>query len=322
LCEILPCAAARINIAKLDQPMQRGDIDRLAFTLKIWSERTADIRPFLPANSQPSEIFHRSGRKLRPGSLRVEVFHPKHQLTSGCDRSLTRRPEGGGMANMKISRRRRRNAAAIGGQRTHSAKSNPLQVTNRSLAAKLGRTVYSIGKDKMSANSGKTLVEPVAGPAASAIHIRRFQPGDEAGFQRLNEEWIVRHFALEQKDRDVLGDPVKYILEPGGQILFAVHGGDPIGCCALIREEAGVFEVAKMGVTAAYQGQGIGQRLLEAVIDEAGKMGASRLRLETNSKLGSATHLYEKFGFRHVPVERLKPSLYRRADVFMEMVLR
>jgi hypothetical protein len=28
------------------------------------------------------------------------------------------------------------------------------------------------------------------------VEIRRFRPGDEADFKRLNEEWIVRHFAL------------------------------------------------------------------------------------------------------------------------------
>jgi GNAT superfamily N-acetyltransferase len=155
----------------------------------------------------------------------------------------------------------------------------------------------------------------------SQILIRRFQPGDEASFKRLNEEWIVRHFVLEEKDREVLGDPAKHILNAGGQILFAVVGGETVGCCALVREEPGVYEVAKMAVTEAYRGQGIGRRILEAVVSVAKQMGASRLYLETNSKLPSATHLYESLGFRHLPPERLRPSLYARADVFMEMYL-
>ena len=41
--------------------------------------------------------------------------------------------------------------------------------------------------------------------------IRRFQPGDETSFLRLNEEWIVRHFVLEEKDREVLGNPRRSI---------------------------------------------------------------------------------------------------------------
>jgi GNAT superfamily N-acetyltransferase len=157
--------------------------------------------------------------------------------------------------------------------------------------------------------------------ASSPIEIRRFQPGDEAAFQRLNEEWIVRHFALEEADRELLADPARHILAPGGQILFAVADGEAVGCCALIREEPGVYLLAKMGVTEARQGQGIGRRLLEAAIAGARERGASRLALESNSKLASAVHLYESVGFRHVPPEHLKPSPYARTNVSMEMDL-
>src|SRR5271163_3605196 len=90
------------------------------------------------------------------------------------------------------------------------------------------------------------------------IRLRLFQPGDEVSFRRLNEEWIVRHFVLEDKDRAVLGDPVKYILNPGGEIIFAIIGDETVGCCALAPEAPGQYEVAKMAVTEAYQGKGIG----------------------------------------------------------------
>jgi putative acetyltransferase len=153
-----------------------------------------------------------------------------------------------------------------------------------------------------------------------SVSIRKFQPGDEASFKTLNEEWIVRHFMLEDKDRAVLGDPVKYILNPGGEIIFATVGEETVGCCALAPEGPGEYEVAKMAVTEVYQGKGIGRKILERVIAEARAMGATRLYLETNSKL-SATYLYESIGFRHIPMERRRPSLYSRADVFMEMML-
>jgi len=171
----------------------------------------------------------------------------------------------------------------------------------------------------MSAPCHETTNETAAFP--SQIPIRPFQPGDETSFKRLNEEWIIRYFAVEDADREVLGDPVKYILEPGGQIWFALAGGQAVGCCALIREEAGVYLVAKMGVTESHQGQGIGRKLLAAVIAGAKEMGASRLCLESNSKLLSAVHLYESVGFRHVPPEQIKPSPYTRTNVSMEMFL-
>jgi len=153
-----------------------------------------------------------------------------------------------------------------------------------------------------------------------SVAIRNFRPGDETSFRTLNEEWIVRHFVLEDKDRAVLGDPVKYILKPGGDIVFATLGDETVGCCALAPQGPGEYEVAKMAVTEAYQGRGIGRKILDRVIAEARAKGATRLYLESNSKL-SASHLYESVGFRHIPVERRKTSLYSRADVFMEMFL-
>ena len=45
------------------------------------------------------------------------------------------------------------------------------------------------------------------------------------------------------------------------------------------------------------------------------------LYLETNHVLTPAIHLYEAVGFRNLPQERVTPSPYARADVFMEMVL-
>ncbi len=153
-----------------------------------------------------------------------------------------------------------------------------------------------------------------------SVSIRKFQSGDETSFKTLNEEWIVHHFVLEDKDRAVLGDPMKYILDPGGEIIFATVGEEIVGCCALAPEGPGHYEVAKMAVTETYQGKGIGRKILERVIAEARSKKATRLYLETNSKL-SATYLYESIGFRHIAVERRKPSLYSRADVFMEMIL-
>jgi putative acetyltransferase len=153
------------------------------------------------------------------------------------------------------------------------------------------------------------------------LAFREFQPGDEAVFQRLNEEWIVRHFALEPKDRASLANPQETILEPGGRIFFAVMGDEIVGCCALMAIGPGEFEVSKMAVTESCRRAGIGRRLLEKTIAEARDSGARRLYLETNRKLTPAIRLYETIGFRHLPPEQVVPSPYARADVYMELSL-
>jgi putative acetyltransferase len=157
--------------------------------------------------------------------------------------------------------------------------------------------------------------------AGTELTIREFRPGDEAAFRRINEEWIVRYFVLEPKDEESLADPQRIILDRGGRIFFAIQDGQPVGCCALLAMAPGEFEVAKMGVTESCRRAGIGRTLLERAITVARAAGASRLYLETNRKLAGAIRLYESVGFRHLPPERVAPSPYARANVYMELDL-
>ncbi|HXJ40093.1 MAG TPA: hypothetical protein VNH18_12520, partial [Bryobacteraceae bacterium] len=75
---------------------------------------------------------------------------------------------------------------------------------------------------------------------------RRFEMGDQPAFRELNEAWVTRYFRMEEKDHEMLGDPVRHVIAPGGDIVMAVCEGEAVGCCALIRMEGDVFEVAKM----------------------------------------------------------------------------
>jgi N-acetylglutamate synthase-like GNAT family acetyltransferase len=153
------------------------------------------------------------------------------------------------------------------------------------------------------------------------VTVREFVSGDENAFRRLNEEWIVRYFKLEEKDLEAFANPQEKIIDTGGRIFFAVRGGEPIGVCALVTIAPGEFEVAKMGVTASAQGLGAGRMVLDSCVNAARQMGARRLYLETNHALTPAIHLYEAVGFQHLPKDRLTPSPYARSDVFMEMWL-
>ena len=156
---------------------------------------------------------------------------------------------------------------------------------------------------------------------SDAVTVREFVAGDEAAFRRLNEEWITRYFKLEQKDEAAFANPRETILDKGGRIFFAVRDGEPVGVCALVALRPGEFEVAKMGVTASAQGLGIGRLLMERVVAAGRALGATRLALDTHHSLTPAIRLYESVGFRRVAEEKLMPSPYERADVFMEMVL-
>jgi GNAT superfamily N-acetyltransferase len=143
---------------------------------------------------------------------------------------------------------------------------------------------------------------------------------DAAIFRALNQEWIARHFVVEEEDRRQLDDPVAAYVDTGGEILIAELAGRPVGCVALVPHGNGAFELSKMAVSPELRGRGLGRQVLTAAIDHARKLGARALFLGSSKRLANAVHLYEAFGFRHVPPEHLHMP-YARADVFMELVL-
>lgn len=134
-------------------------------------------------------------------------------------------------------------------------------------------------------------------------------------FARLNIEWLQKYFVVEPIDRDVLSNPRRTIIDPGGVVLYACIEDLVVGTAALRTSGDGVFELTKMAVTAGYQGAGIGRKLLSAALARFHEMGGNRLYLESNSALAPALALYESAGFRHeTPPSR---SEYARADVYM-----
>ncbi|MDF7812468.1 GNAT family N-acetyltransferase [Hymenobacter sp. YC55] len=150
------------------------------------------------------------------------------------------------------------------------------------------------------------------------IRILDYEPAHQPVFRALNEEWITQFFVMETPDYQMLDEPQRYILEPGGAILMAEHAGQLVGTCALINEGHGVFELAKMAVSPAAQGLGVGYALGQAAIQKARQLGAHELELLSNSRLTPALALYRKLGFRDVPIPT---SPYQRTDVKMALDL-
>jgi putative acetyltransferase len=153
------------------------------------------------------------------------------------------------------------------------------------------------------------------------MQIIDFDPRFAEAFRTLNEAWITKLFALEPKDREILGDPKGEIVDKGGYVLFAVEDGVAAGCIGLVPMDDGGFEIVKMAVDKAHQGRGYARALLSACVDRARALGAPRLYLESGKPLTPALNLYRSFGFRDLEPERRPNSPYARADVWMELIL-
>ena len=151
------------------------------------------------------------------------------------------------------------------------------------------------------------------------IKVVDYAPKYREAFKSLNVEWISKYWELEEPDFKALDDPEGYILNQSGVILIALDKGEPIGCCALIKQADGTFELAKMAVSPKAQGKGVGLLLGKSIVERAKLMGLKRLYLESNSVLKPAVSLYEKIGFKHI---KGASSPYARCDVQMELQLK
>ncbi len=138
-------------------------------------------------------------------------------------------------------------------------------------------------------------------------------------FERLNREWIERHFVLEPQDLTVFGDPEGHIIAPGGQIFFVVEDEVVQGTCAVLPHGGNSFELAKMAVDPAARGRGYGDLLMRTAIAFTRRASASRLTLVSNTALESAIRLYRKHGFVEVPIHG--GHGYGRVDIQMELSL-
>jgi len=167
----------------------------------------------------------------------------------------------------------------------------------------------------------KRVMEKKKKREAKAVQIVEFKPEYRKAFKELNQEWIEKYFKMEKADFLALDNPESYILEKGGNILFATYDGQIAGVCALIKLDSldYDFELAKMAVSPAFQGKGIGYILGQAIIKKAKEYKAKNLYLESNTILKPAIQLYQKLGFEKI---KGKPSPYERSNIQMVLNLK
>lgn len=87
---------------------------------------------------------------------------------------------------------------------------------------------------------------------------------------------------------------------PRGAFYVAYLGDAAVGSGGLRITAPGTAEIKRMYVRPAARGQGVARRLLAALEDAAGRLGATRVALETGDAQPEALALYESAGYRPV----------------------
>ncbi|MDL0089525.1 GNAT family N-acetyltransferase [Campylobacter gastrosuis] len=137
-------------------------------------------------------------------------------------------------------------------------------------------------------------------------------------FIRLNLAWISLMFKVEDEDIKELENIEPYI-KNGGNIFFALDDDESVmSCCMIAPRDDGDWEIMKFATDDKYKGFGAGSACLKACIDYAKSLKIGKILIVSNTDCTSAVHLYQKFGFKQIPVDK-KKFPFERANIAFEL---
>ena len=97
-----------------------------------------------------------------------------------------------------------------------------------------------------------------------------------------------------------------------------LRAGDALLGFSVVMQVLDEAHLLNIGIDRAYQGQGHGARLLEAIIADAEADGATRLLLEVRRSNQRALDFYRQFGFRQIGLRRAYyPAAVGREDALV-----
>jgi len=121
-------------------------------------------------------------------------------------------------------------------------------------------------------------------------------------------QWLKVDLCFQGFERELASLPGAYA-PPRGRLLLAGAPDAGLGCVALRPLDAGrtmaapgadvaAGEVKRLYVQSLRRGEGWGQRLAHAIVDEARVIGYRELKLDTLEWMSAARALYARLGFR------------------------
>ncbi len=108
---------------------------------------------------------------------------------------------------------------------------------------------------------------------------------------------------------------------PDGRLLLAQHEAEIAGCVAFYKLRDGVCEVKRLWVRPQFRGKKISRALVEALIEEARKIGYTAMVLSTVDVLKEAISLYQSLGFEIIAPYYDMPEAMLAHEIFMKLDL-
>ena len=273
---------------------------------------TATLRRFNRTYTQRigalDESFLGTGRPLNVSRLLFEIgpdgatvreLRERLDLDSAYVTRLLRRLTGDGLVDVRPDpddRRRRVATLTPAGGRTWRELDDRSEELAHRLVAPL--------TDRQRARLTDALATADLLVRAATIHLREVDPLDPVA-----REAAERYFA--ELDRRFPGG-----FDPGepdheGTFLVATSSGRPVAYGGVRPLAPGTGEIKRMWVDDAWRGAGLGSRMLRELEALAGRLGHTRIVLDTNRTLVEAIAMYERAGY--TPIERYNDNPYAEA---------
>jgi GNAT superfamily N-acetyltransferase len=138
-------------------------------------------------------------------------------------------------------------------------------------------------------------------PQACAYHIRHeLKPGDLGMVVHLHGLIYAREYGLDTTFEPYVAEPLAQSIRDGsGRIWIAEDArGHMLGSIAMVDVGQHVGQLRWFLLVPEARGIGLGRRLLETALADAGDRGFLRIILWTFADLVDARRLYERVGFR------------------------
>lgn len=151
------------------------------------------------------------------------------------------------------------------------------------------------------------------------MEVAEYSEGYRDAFVELNTAWLERFYTVEPVDREMM-DHVDDLVEKGAMVFFAKDGDNVMATCMTMPIGDGVWEICKLAAVGQYTGTGAGSSVFSACMQYAISKGARKLSLISCRALKPAIHIYEKYGFKEVPLNKAFWGA-EKADIEMEYIV-
>lgn len=131
----------------------------------------------------------------------------------------------------------------------------------------------------------------------TAIQIRPARTADVRGIRHLVDEYALQ--------RRLLSKETVTLYEDVQEFFVGVDGDEVVGCGALHVLWEDLAEVRTVAVQGRLRGQGVGHRILEAIVDRARHLGIRRLFCLTFE-----TDFFGRHGFTEIEGSAVEPEVY------------